>query len=177
MVVKHNLPNHMPDEDRIEQPEATTPDEELELDLTPETPEEGQAPEKTYTQGEFKQVLARAKKAEDENKVLKTPKTSPVQPASTQPSVEEVVLLANGMSDEMLSQLKKIAAINNTSLIKAQTDPIFVAVKEKFEKDQKQKDASLPSSRGSGQTKPKVDFSTPNLPRETHKEMAMKALG
>ena len=78
------------------------------------------------------------------------------------------------MSDELLGELKAVAQARGIkSLIKAQTDPIFVAVKEKFEKDQKAKDASLPASRGSGSAKVKKDFNTPGLTREEHKELFM----
>jgi hypothetical protein len=91
--------------------------------------------------------------------------------AQTQPSVEETVLSANGMPDELLAQLKKVAAVSGTTLIKAQNDPIFVAMKEKFEKDTKQKNASLPASRGAGNVKPSKNFHSPGLTRDEHKEM------
>ncbi len=98
---------------------------------------------------------------------------APKAPPSPQSNVEEVVLLANGMPEELLGELKAVAAVRKTSLIKAQNDPIFVAVKEKFEKDLKQKDASLPAGRGSGSAKPKKDFSSPGLSRDEHMKMAL----
>lgn len=94
---------------------------------------------------------------------------APQQPASQ--NIEETVLLANGMDEELLGQLKKVAAVQGVSLIKAQSDPIFVAVKEKFEQDKKQKEVSLPVSRGSGQMKPKKDFRSPGLSEEEHRKM------
>lgn len=100
---------------------------------------------------------------------------APTQPqsVSSQPNnVEEVVLLANGMQEELLRELKAVAQARGiSSLIKAQNDPIFVAVKEKFEKDQKQKESNLQPSRGSGNAKPKKDFDTPGLTREEHMKM------
>lgn len=120
---------------------------------------------------------ARAKKAEA--LIIKN-KKSPVAEKPTEqaaPSnVEEIVLQANGMSDELLTQLKKVAAINGTSLIKAQNDPIFVAVKEKFERETKQESASLGASKGAGGTKVQKTFATPGLSAEEHKKMAMAAL-
>lgn len=154
--------------------EAIIPQEELDLSLELDGTEDAEAPVKTYTEQEFKQVLARAKKAEEKLKVV-TPK-APAPVASPQPNVEELVLQAQGMPEELLSELKAVASVRKVSLIKAQADPIFVAVKEKFEKDQKQKEANLGASRGSGSAKPKVDFNTPNLPRETHKELFEKAM-
>lgn len=101
------------------------------------------------------------------------PAAVPPQPASAQPNVEETVLLANGMSEDLMKELKAVAQARGiSSLIKAQNDPIFVAVKEKFEKDQRQKEASLPASRGSGSIKPKKSIDTPGLSREEHMAMA-----
>lgn len=165
------------EENPIVPEEATIPTEELDLELKLDDTEDVEAfkakAEKMETFA--RQAVARAKKAEEELKVLKTPK-APAQETSPQPNVEEIVLQANGMSEELLGELKAIAAVRKVSLIKAQTDPLFVAVKESFEKDQKAKEASLGASRGSGVTKPKVDFNTPNLPRETHKELFYKAM-
>lgn len=112
-----------------------------------------------------KKLFERAKKAEADLKALK----GTAQQAS--PNVEETVLLATGMPEALLSELKAVAAVRKVSLLKAQADPIFVAVKEKFEKDQKREDASLPASRGAGAVKPKKDFTVPGLTREEHMAM------
>ncbi len=165
--------------DEVTEPqEAITPDKELDLEPSLDDTEDVEALRKQLEEKDTfaRQAITRAKKAEDELKALKQPKDEPAPQTSSQPNVEEVVLLANGMPEELMAELKIIAQVRGTSLIKAQTDPIFVAVKEKFEKDQKQKEISLPASRGSGQVKPKVTLSTPNLPRDVHKELAQKAL-
>lgn len=120
---------------------------------------------------------ARAKKAEAliiKNK--KAPVAEKPTEQATPSNVEEIVLQANGMSDELLTQLKKVAAINGTSLIKAQNDPIFVAVKEKFERETKQESASLGASKGAGSVKAQKTFATPGLSAEEHKKLAMAAL-
>lgn len=102
------------------------------------------------------------------------PSKAEPQPVSSQPNIEEVVLLANGMPEELLTELKAVAKARGiTSLIKAQNDSIFVAVKDQFEKDKKQKDASLGASRGAGATKVKKDFATPGLSREDHRKMVL----
>jgi hypothetical protein len=93
-------------------------------------------------------------------------------------NVEEAVLLAQGMPEDLITSLKKVAQVEGIgSLIKAQTNPIFVAVKEKYEKDQKQKQSSMPASRGAGQVKVKKDISSPGLSRDEHKAMLEEMLG
>ena len=166
----------MEDETPIVPTEAIIPEEELDLELELDNTEDVEALKARNEKVETfaRQAVARAKKAEEELKVLKTPK-APAPVASPQANVEETVLLANGMPDELLNELKAVAQVRKVSLIKAQTDPIFVAVKDKFEKDQKQKEASLPASRGSGQAKPKKDFNTPGLTREEHMAMVKSA--
>lgn len=101
----------------------------------------------------------------------KEPQKVQPQQVSQQPDVDERILVASGMPDELLGELKVVAKLRNVDLIKAQNDPIFVAVKEKFEKDKKQRDASLGASRGSGSVKAKKDFNTPGLSREEHRKM------
>lgn len=98
------------------------------------------------------------------------------KPQATPANVEEVVLLANGMDETLMEQLKKVAAINNTSLLKAQNDPIFVAVKEKFEREKKSSSASLGASRGSGAAKVQKGLNTPGLSREEHMRLAKEAI-
>lgn len=167
----------MEEENVVDETSSVTVEETEEtpaLDTTEELPEETPEVDVEQLQTTNKKLFERAKKAEAELKAAKASKpataTAPV-PASPA-NVEETVLLANGMSEELLGELKAVAkARSMTSLIKAQTDPIFVAVKEKFEKDQKQKDASLGASRGAGAVKVKKDPNTPGLTRDEHKEM------
>ena len=118
-----------------------------------------------------KKLFERAKKAEAELKLAKQTKPAQAQQQASPTNIEETVLLANGMNEELLEQLKKVAQVQGVSLIKAQNDPIFVAVKEKFEKDKKQELASMPVSRGSGASKPKKTFNTPGLTEAERKEM------
>lgn len=156
--------------------DGTNPEPEVEvIETTPEEPVETPDPiERTYTQDEWNELHGRATKAEGELKALR-PKKLPASPVSSQPNVEELVLLANGMSEELVSELKAVAQVRKISLIKAQSDPIFVAVKEKFEQDKKQKDASLPAARGSGNVKVQKTFTTPGLSREEHKRLIAEA--
>jgi hypothetical protein len=120
-----------------------------------------------------KKLYERAKKAEALLKAQVKPVLKPVTKAQTvpTPNVEETVLLATGMPEELLGELKAVAQVRNTSLIKAQHDPIFTAIKEKFERDSKQRDASLPAARSAGQVKAKKAFDTPGLSAEEHRAL------
>jgi len=119
------------------------------------------------------QLTARAKKAEDELRALKeaskVSKSESPQPAS--PDVDERVLKAQGMPDDLLKELKVVAQARGVSLIDAVNDPVFAVIKGDYEKKQRADDASLGASKGAVKTKPKKDFRTPNLSRDEHKEM------
>jgi hypothetical protein len=145
------------------------------VEETTETPAPIEA--KTYSQEEWNQLHQRAKRAEAELKTLKPLAKAPAQVPTSPQSVEETVLLANGMPDELLVSLKKVAAVEGiSSFIKAQTSPLFVAIKEKFEREQKQKASSMPASRGAGSVKAQKDFKTPGLTAAEHKAMVKKMM-
>jgi len=114
---------------------------------------------------------ARAMKAEAEitaeKKAMRLAKAQTTQATPTTDPIE-AALRVNGMSKEMLEQLKKVAAVTGKDLVDAQSDDLFIAIKEKAEKDKKREEASLPASRGAGTVKPKVGFNTPGLTREQH---------
>ncbi len=166
-------------EDETVTPETTNePVEETEetpaTDTSEETPE---TPEVDVAQvlETNKKLFERAKKAEAEVKMLKGNKTT-VKPStdSPQPNVEETVLLANGMPEELVKELKVVAKARGiTSLLKAQKDPIFVAIKEKFEKDTKTREASVGGSNRAGAKKAQKNFTTPGLSRDEHRAMVL----
>lgn len=159
-----------------EQLEAIIPNEELDLEPEQDDTEDVEVLKEQLEQAREanRQISARAKRAEDKLKV-KPPQAKPVtenkptQPASL--NVEETVLLANGMAEELVEELKLRAPKYGGSLIKAQADPYYVAVKEQFEKTKKQEQASMPASRASGSVKPKKDFKTPGLTEAERKQM------
>ena len=101
------------------------------------------------------------------------PKPQPQAPQQSL-SAEEAALLVNGMPKELLKELKVIAQVRGTGLIETQNDPVFLGIKDNFDKTKKQNEASLPASRGSGNVKPKKDFNTPGLSREEHIELLKK---
>ena len=154
--------------------EEETTEEEVESEAEDEVEETEPEVDVEALKTTNKKLYERTKKAEAELKALKGTKTA--KTVSPQPNVEEVVLKAQGMDEKLVDELKAIAEVRGTTLIKAQTDPIFVAVKEKFEEDKKKSKASMGASRGSGGTKKKKDFKTPGLSRDEHKAMIQQNL-
>ncbi len=153
-------------DETITPPEGTNPEPE-EAEVTEEgAVETPPATEKTYTQAEWNELHGRATRAEAAAKAAKPAQATPL-------NVEEAVLLANGMPEELVAELKAVAQVRKTTLLKAQNDPIFVAVKEKFEKDEKQKAASLPAARGAGAVRAKKEFNSPGLTRDEHRAMVL----
>lgn len=98
-------------------------------------------------------------------------------PVSTQPiDIDERVLKAQGMSDEVLKQLKDVAKLRGLSLIDAQTDPVFQALKSQLEQEEKSKKAQLGASRGAPKVTPKKEPNTPGLTREEHMALAKERM-
>jgi hypothetical protein len=99
------------------------------------------------------------------------PKAS-VQTQNPSPvNMQELILQDKGVPDELIDELKLRAPKYGGSLIKAQNDPNFIAVKERYEKDKKSENASLPASRGSSAVRVQKTFTTPGLSRDEHKKM------
>lgn len=100
-----------------------------------------------------------------------TPQPANVPAPQSSVSVEETVLRANGMPVELLTQLKDVAKLRGVSLLDAQSDPLFIGIKANHDKEERQKQASLGASNGSGRVAPKKDFNTPGLTAEEHRAM------
>lgn len=92
-------------------------------------------------------------------------------------AIQEQVLKAQGMSEELINVLKTISEEKGTDLISSQSDDYFLYRKEKMEQEARDKEAQLGASKGSGAGKSKKDFSTPGLSPEDHKAMWKKAIG
>lgn len=156
-----------------------TPNEEvqetIETPVTETTEETLETPavDVDQLQATNKKLFERAKKAEADLKALKGQK--PATAPAPQLGVEETVLLANGMSEELIEELKLRAPQYGGSLIKAQKDSRFIAVKEQFEREKKQREASLPASRGAGSVKQKKTLLTPGLSREEHMKLVQES--
>lgn len=145
--------------------EETTVEETVE-----ETPEEVQ--EETVPKSQFNQVLARAKKAEEQ---LKKGITQNITNKTTaNPSTEDMeamVLKAQGMPNDLLDELKAVAKARGKTLLDSTTDPIFLAIKTQKETETKALKAKLGASKGSSSVKKEKGINTPNLTDEEHKEL------
>ena len=130
---------------------------------------------------QFPNIVARAKKAEADLKELrsKLPKEAEAPQVKNVPDqdLDSRILKSQGMSDELLAALKKVASVTGKSLIDSQTDEVFIAIKDKAEAKETADKASLPASKGSGAAQVKKDTTSPNLSAEEHKELWLKNQG
>lgn len=151
----------------------TTENDELEINLDEE-----------YSQDEMEALRKEVETLKAQKEHWRKKATQPIQkteqpttPVLSEEVVEVKILKSQGVSDELITQLKKIAKVNETGLIEAQADPYFVAYKDKLEEDQKKAKASLGASRGSGSVKKGKDFSTSGLSDEEHKQLWKDRMG
>jgi hypothetical protein len=122
--------------------------------------------------------LAKATKPADpnaggENKSQTTP--------TEQLSKEEIRLIAQGVADEEIDQLKIIvnaakAGGQNISLADAQKNPMYLAYKEKKEAEEKEKKKQMGGS-GSGSAPKKDKPNTSGMSREEHMKLAKEKAG
>lgn len=132
-----------------------------------------------------KKLYARAKSAEAEAKRVKeleeeikklketpTPESAPAAPEGM--SREEAILFAKGLSLEEVDKAKAISALEGTGLLAAVESDIFKAWKTTVDNRKKDEDAELENSGGSPKAKKKIDFNTPGLTDEQHRELFKK---
>jgi len=117
-----------------------------------------------------RQLTARAKRAEDSLKAIPKPAQN-INNALSAEQIEITVLRAQGISDDEVNYLKKLAKVNETSIIDAQKDELFHAFKARKEAENKSQKAKLGSSRGSSVAKVEKNFNTPNLSEAEFKEL------
>jgi len=107
------------------------------------------------------QLTARAKKAEDELRNIKTSKETKADSNLTNTlSREEAFLIAKGYDDESLNQIQVIAKGKGISMLDAEKDPLFISYKEKKDAEAKAEKAKLGASKGSGQKEAKAGFNS-----------------
>lgn len=124
-----------------------------------------------------KKLFARAKKAEE---LLKQTKAQDSQPKKVNINNkekdyltrEEAILIAKGLDESALDNLKVIAKGKGISLLEAQKDPMFEAFNAKLEEANKQKKAQLGASKGSGLQRP--EKSVAEMTPEEHKAYVTK---
>lgn len=164
--------------------ETTISNEELELDTELEDTEDVEAlKEQAAKKDAFaRQALARAKKAEAELKTLKGSKLAEATQLNNQNNltaedVEVRILKAQGIPQEEIDYLKKLAKVNDTSIIEAQSDELFKSFQTKRKEQEKSEQAKLGASRGSGGVKKEKTFNSQGLSEEEHKALWKQAQG
>jgi hypothetical protein len=163
--------DNTPQEGMNPEPEVV---EETTAEETVETP--AQAAERTFTENQFRQMEARAKKAEsDLRKALEgdsgTKAAKPINNVLSGEQIEITVLRAQGMSEDEISYLRKLAKVNETSIIEAQKDELFSSFKAKKESDAKAQKAKLGASRGSSTVRKEKDLNSSGLTDAEHKAL------
>ncbi len=163
--------------------DATNSNEEQELELTLEDiPDDVETLKAQIAEKDTfaRQAIARAKKAEAELKSLKVKPEASQNLASkpvSQEVIEETVLKAQGETQEMIDQLKKIAQVTGKSIFEARQDPYYLAIKKAQEDEVKSSQAKLGASKGSGSKKAEKTFNTPGLTAEEHKALWREKMG
>lgn len=116
------------------------------------------------------QILARAKKAEEKSK-------SKPQVNSTDPDlVDELKLIARGISDEEIEQARVVAKGKGITLTEAIKDPLFISFQKELKEKERKEDARLGVSRGSAETAEESAIK-PNMTREEHEAAFKKVMG
>lgn len=168
-IDEHDADLDTDDESKKDKPEGESDDDSKETELTVE---EQLAREKARA-AKYRRLFQKSRNQSKESKPEKDGKQQQAAPAV---DVDERILQSQGMDPELLKELKVIAKMRGVPLLDAQKDPLFVASKDIFDKNKKQKEASLGASRGSGSTKPKTTLATPGISREEHKRLSQETL-
>ena len=152
--------------------EGTNPEVEVETTESTTVEEPVETPEvKTYSEDEFKQVLARAKTAEAKLKAVPPQNiTNKINSLSAE-EVDVKILQSQGYSDELIADLKAVAKARGKSILASTQDSIFLAIKNEKEAEVKAQKAKLGASKGSGQVKKEKEFNSTGLSEDEHREL------
>lgn len=151
--------------------EETTTSEDVEVEEEQETPDLSLELEKERKKNY--ELAQRLKKEKAKKEGTRTNLDTPDVPAQEN-LIQEQILKANGLDQELVNVLKTIAEEKGITLLEAKKDEYFQYREEKFNQQQLEKQAGLGASKGSGQGKSPKDFSTPNLTAEEHKKLWQK---
>jgi len=159
--------------EEIEALEARKTNEELELDLELDGTEDVEAIRVKLSEAEDakRQITARAHKAEAELRALRARTVEAPPLNNSEEALDARILKSQGMADDLLAELRIVAQVRKVSILEAQNDPIFLAIKAKKESEDKSSNASVGVSRGSGSAKTAKTMNTAGLSDEDHKAM------
>lgn len=121
----------------------------------------------------------RVKELEDELQKLKEKPEPEVPQVPSQESLtkEEVILFSKGFSLDEVEKIKTISKLEDTGLLAAVESDVFKAWKASQDAKKKDEEAELESTSGSPKVKKKIDFNTPDLTPEQHRELFKKRFG
>lgn len=156
------------DIDQTNEEELLTEDDTIEQEDSEESVDDNDELEKLRSENK-KLVAIIKRKKEQGNQAPKTQQTL-TKTNTADSSIEEVVLKSQGIEEEELDMLKKIATVNGVSLIEAKKDVMFTLWKDKQDAEKRNKKASMPASRGSSSKVAKT-LNTPGLTPEEHKAL------
>ena len=158
--------------------EAINSNDEIEIDLTQDDTEDVEALRNQVAEKDAfaRQAVARAKKAEAELKALKgEAQSKPTQNINSNVlSAEDVdikILKAAGKPQDEIDYLKKLAQVNGTGIVEAQSDGLYKSWVAQKEADSRAEKARLGASRGAGSVKEERSTTTPDLSDKDHKEL------
>lgn len=121
------------------------------------------------------QILARAKKAEEELKKLKESQANP--PINNQDPYfqDELRLIAQGIDGQAILKAKIIAKGSGVSLLDAMKDEAVIAYIKDIKELQRREKAKLGASKGSGESQDDTLIKQ-NMTREEHQEAFKKVM-
>jgi hypothetical protein len=145
-----------------------------ESDESPAETVEDQLKKAQAEAAKFRRLFEKTQKSQPQKETLKPSINKNQVDLST---VQEQILRANGMPDELVKELKAVAKVRGIDMVTAQNDPIFVGIKSNYEKVDREKKASLGASHRSGTVEKKKSFNTPGLSKEEHKALWRESEG
>lgn len=158
--------NEYPQEEVVVEEEVTTTEEAE--DSNDETV--------TLTKSEYsklkRQAIAYKANKSEKPEVKETPATTN---SLSEQDIEAKILRAKGVDNQLIEEMKALAAVRQKSLLEMENDPIIIAMKEAKEAEAKAKAARLGASRGSTTVKATKSTTTPGLSDEDHKAMWREA--
>lgn len=174
-----NVENIMSTEDKNE-----FIDSQDDAETTENTDVEEQSEDITVVKEANKKLFERAKAAEEKLKALKKERYDAQVNAQgtekkleTKPdvSVEELKLIARGLSDELIDEAKAIAKGKGIALSEALKTKTFLALEKEIKEEEKREQARLGASKGSSQSQ-KQTF-RPGMTQEEHKKLWRETYG
>ena len=166
----------------MEDIETVATDTNVDVEETTDSNESSGQEDSTDLSGELEkerqariQITARAKKAEEELRQLKSQQAQP--PINNNPQFsDELKLIARGLSDEEIEQAKVIAKGKGIVLAEAIKDPMFLVYQNDLKEKERKENAKLSASKGSGESRDSTLIKQ-EMSREEHQEAFKKVMG